>query len=187
MNPTLKKDILATLLGTLAFLIMLLVSIPVIPTASFLKYDPSGFLLLLSGALLGPACGVLSCFIKGFLYFITGAGNIFGVTSDFLANIIFIIPTVLVMKRGGGSAKAAAAGCALGTMLATLAMIPINLVVLRLELGMMPDAVMAMMIPAILPFNLLKGVLNSVIYFVAGRPLSRVMVRYGQSGGNRHE
>ena len=30
MNSTLKKDILATLLGTLAFLIMLLVSIPVI-------------------------------------------------------------------------------------------------------------------------------------------------------------
>lgn len=187
MNSTLKKDILATLLGTLAFLIMLLVSIPVIPTASFLKYDPSGFLLLLSGALLGPACGVLSCFIKGFLYFITGAGNIFGVTSDFLANIIFIIPTVLVMKRGGGSTKAAAAGCALGTVLATLAMIPINLVVLRLELGLMPDAVMAMMIPAILPFNLLKGVLNSVIYFVADRPLSRVMARYQQSGGNRHE
>lgn len=187
MNSTLKKDILATLLGTLAFLIMLLVSIPVIPTASFLKYDPSGFLLLLSGALLGPACGVLSCFIKGFLYFITGAGNIFGVTSDFLANIIFIIPTVLVMKRGGGSTKAAAVGCALGTVLATLAMIPINLVVLRLELGLMPDAVMAMMIPAILPFNLLKGVLNSVIYFVAGRPLSRIMARYQQSGGNRHE
>ena len=64
---------------------------------------------------------------------------------------------------------------------------PINLVVLRLELGLMPDAVMAMMIPAILPFNLLKGVLNSVIYFVAGRPLSRSMARYQQSGGNRHE
>ena len=72
-------------------------------------------------------------------------------------------------------------------LLATLAMIPINLVVLRLELGLMPDAVMAMMIPAILPFNLLKGVLNSAIYFVAGRPLGRVMARYQQSGGNRHE
>ena len=103
MNSRLKKDILATLLGTLAFLIMLLVSIPVIPTATFLKYDPSGFLLLLSGALLGPACGVLSCFIKGFLYFITGAGNIFGVISDFLANIIFMIPAVLVIRRRGGS------------------------------------------------------------------------------------
>ena len=37
MNSRLKKDILATLLGTLAFLIMLLVSIPVIPAATFLK------------------------------------------------------------------------------------------------------------------------------------------------------
>ena len=91
------------------------------------------------------------------------------------------------LRGGGKAADAAAAGCALGTVLATLAMIPINLVVLRLELGLMPDAVMAMMIPAILPFNLLKGVLNSVIYFVAGRPLSRVMARYQQSGGNRHE
>ncbi|WP_294547189.1 ECF transporter S component [uncultured Pseudoflavonifractor sp.] len=187
MNSRLKKDILATLLGTLAFLIMLLVSIPVIPAATFLKYDPSGFLLLLSGALLGPACGVLSCFIKGFLYFITGAGNIFGVTSDFLANIIFMIPAVLVMRRGGGSVKASAAGCALGTVLATLAMIPINLVVLRLELGLMPDAVMAMMIPAILPFNLLKGVLNSVIYFLAGRPLSRLVARRSERVGSGRE
>ena len=187
MNSRLKKDILATLLGTLAFLIMLLVSIPVIPTATFLKYDPSGFLLLLSGALLGPACGVLSCFIKGFLYFITGAGNIFGVISDFLANIIFMIPAVLVIRRRGGSVKAAAAGCALGTVLATLAMIPINLVILRLELGLMPDAVMAMMLPAILPFNLLKGVLNSVIYFLAGPPLTRLVARLSEKVGSGHE
>ena len=76
---------------------------------------------------------------------------------------------------------------ALGTVLATLAMIPINLVILRLELGLMPDAVMAMMLPAILPFNLLKGVLNSVIYFLAGRPLSRLVARRSEKVGSGHE
>lgn len=181
-SSALRRNILATLMGTIAFLLMLLIGLPIIPAAPFLKYDPSGFVLLMSGALLGPAAGVLACFIKGFLFFITGAGNIFGVTSDFIANIVFVAPAALLLRKQGGL-KGGIAACALGTRLATLVMIPVNLVILNLEFGKLPGEVMAMMLPAILPFNLLKGLFNSVLFFIAGRPLAAALGRHSRNGG----
>lgn len=180
MNKSpLQKRLEAVFLGAIAFVIMLLIGLPILPSASFLKYEPSGAILLFSGIFLGAAGGVISCVIKAFLFFIVGAGNIFGVVSDLLANLAFILPACLVIQKVSGM-RGRLIGYIVGTVIGALVMIPVNLVILQLEFGMDVPTILGMMLPAILPFNLLKGVCNSVVYELLGRPLSRVLQKHPQ-------
>ena len=57
-NLTLRRNITATALGVIGFLVAMYIRIPFLPGAPYLKYDPSGFVFLMSGAMLGPSAGV---------------------------------------------------------------------------------------------------------------------------------
>lgn len=167
MTP-LRRNIFAALLGAIAFIVMLLVGIPILPSASFLKYEPSGMIILLATVLLGPVGGVTASFMKDFLFLLVGAGNIFGVCSDFVNTTLFALTAGLIIRRGA-SLQNHLLGYVSAILAATLIMIPVNLVVLQLEFGMAVETIMGMMAPAILPFNLLKGICNGLAYHLLGR------------------
>ena len=88
----LKKKILLALFGTLAFLIMRILEIPIIPFAAYLKYEPSGAFILTAGLLFGPAGALWACMIQSFLFFLLGGGNIFGVASDLISTVALACP-----------------------------------------------------------------------------------------------
>jgi len=48
----------------------------------------------------------------------------------------------------------------------TLIMVPANLVITPLYLGVSRDIVTKMLLPAIIPFNLIKGILSGVITLI---------------------
>lgn len=172
----LKRNILAALLGAIAFVVMLLIGVPILPSASFLKYEPSGMIILTATVLLGPAGGVLACLMKDLIFLLVGAGNLFGVTSDFLNTAMFALVAGTIIRRGP-TLKNYLAGYLAGVLASTLLMIPVNLVVLQMEFGMAVETIMGMMLPAILPFNLLKGLCNALVFHLAGRPLIRAVGR----------
>lgn len=165
----LKKNILLALMGTIAFILMLTVSLPILPSASFLKYEPSGVVVLLSGVLFGPTGALTTCFVKDFLFFLVGAGNILGVFSDFVNTTVFAVTACLIIRKGRATYRRFI-GYILAIILSTLVMIPVNLIILPLEFGITTQAVMEMMIPALLPFNLLKAVCNCLGYGLIDYP-----------------
>ena len=59
-----------------------------------------------------------------------------------------------------------------------IAMIPLNLVFTGIFLGAGTQAVIQMLIPAILPFNILKAVINSVATFAIYTPISEILKKY---------
>lgn len=173
VQPGLKRRVAASLLGTVSFLVMVLVSIPIIPSAAYLKYEPSGAVLLLTAALIHPAAGLLACFVKDLLYFFATGANIFGVMADFLCTGSFALTGAWLLRMPRG--RVGAAGRILPAVLvSTLVMIPANFAVLYLQFGMSSHAVWASM-PAIIPFNLVKGTLNGGLYLFLAPPLVRAL------------
>ncbi len=177
---SLKKNVLAALFGAIAFLVMFL-GFPILPGAAFLKYEPSGMVILAATVLLGPSAGVLACLVKDAAFLITGMGNLFGVASDFFNTAAFAIVAGMFIRRTP-AVKNHLTGYAAGTLAATLVMIPVNYVILRLEFGMSAEVVTGMLLPAILPFNLLKGLLNSTAYHLVGRIAVRILHKQRADG-----
>ena len=60
----LKKAVMIAFLGTLSFLVMKFIKVPVVPFATYLKYDPSGIFALAAGFLFGPVAAVEVCLMK---------------------------------------------------------------------------------------------------------------------------
>lgn len=170
---TLKTQQLAVvgMLAAIAYLLMLAVKFPIIPGAQFLKYDPSDAAGLVAGILYGPAAGVAVVAIKDILFL---ARNPFGIVADFIAAATFVGVTSWVYLRGsGGTAPRLLWATVFGIAARVLVMIPVNFVILRLQFGMTPERVAGLLLPAIVPFNGLKGLMNAALAFMVVMPLVR--------------
>jgi len=159
------------MLSAVAYLLMATVKFPILPGAPFLKYDPSDAAALLGGILYGSAWGVAVVFVKDALFFWR---NPFGIAADFIAAATFVGVTAWAFGRGSGTAAARLLrGAAAGIAARVLAMIPANFVILQLQFGMSPERVAGMLLPAIIPFNALKGLINALLALVVAVPLVR--------------
>ena len=112
--------------------------------------------------------------MKNILYFLVHGGSPYGHISDFLATatLVFVATFLAHRFRAGGTKRILC--CAVGCLAATLIMIPANYVILHLQYGMSAEAVSASMI-YIIPFNLLKTVLNSAVALILYRPVRRAL------------
>jgi riboflavin transporter len=172
-NTAVKPQQLAVLgmLSAAAYLLMATVKFPILPSAPFLKYDPSDAAALVAGIQYGPAAGIAVVAIKDLFLF---ARNPFGITADFIAAATFVGVTAWVHRRGSGPMTTRLLSATiLGVAARVLVMIPANFVILQLQFGMPPERVAALLLPAIVPFNALKGFMNALLAFVAVVPLMR--------------
>jgi riboflavin transporter FmnP len=176
MNRT-GKIVTLAMLAAAAFILMTLVQFPILPSAPFLKYDPSDAICLLAGLAFGPAAGVLVVLLKDLLFLTLRGGSPFGPAADFAAAGTFVGVTSWVFRRlGGGPAPARLllAG-AIGVLARVLVMIPVNFIILSLEFGMPAERIRSMLLPAIVPFNAGKGLLNAVLAAVLAPPALRAL------------
>lgn len=180
----LQRLIFIALLAAIAMVCMLCFGVSLFPGATYLKYEPSGGVILLCGLLLGPA-GALECaFVKFILYILVHGGSPYGHISDLLATSVFVgVSTLLAYRlRKCGKGRLIAC-CAAGALAATLVMIPANYVILHLQYGMSPTAVSASMV-YIIPYNFLKTCINSVCALCLYYPVSRAIKTMTKAGGN---
>ncbi|MCC8046837.1 MAG: ECF transporter S component [Clostridiales bacterium] len=158
----LRRMIYIAMLAAIAMVIMHM-GFSIIPAASYLKYEPSGAVILLSGLLLGPGAAAECALVKCVLYFFTHGGSPYGHLSDLIAMLSFSCTVSgLFHHFGVKQIRRLALCCVAGCAVVTLVMIPANYVILHLQYGMTPAAVSATMI-YVIPYNLLKSGLNSVI------------------------
>ena len=102
------------------------------------------------------------------------ARNPFGIVADFIAAATFVGVTAWVYLRGSGAtAPRLLWAAAFGIAARVLVLIPVNFVILRLQFGMPPERVAGLLLPAIVPFNGLKGLMNAALAFIIVMPLVR--------------
>lgn len=160
--------------GAMAFLLMATLQIPVLPQASYLRYDPSDAVALVAGVVYGPGAGVGVVIVKDLLYLAFRARGPFGPMADFIAATTFVSVTAWAFRQTRGSFALRLLSSALaGTVARVLIMIPANFVILYLQFGLSPDRVQAMLVPVLIPFNALKAAANALLALVVAEPFLR--------------
>lgn len=157
------------MLSSIAYLLMLLnFPLPLFP--NFLFVDFSDIPALIATLIFGPVAGILVEFFKNVLNYIqTGSqtGIPVGHIANFVAGIVFILPTYFVynrLKTRKGMTLALISGTAIMAVMMSILNYFFILPAYTVLMGF-PD-MRNLVVPAILPFNILKGVMMSVIFML---------------------
>ncbi|WP_413309096.1 ECF transporter S component [Bacillus sp. 1P10SD] len=157
------------MLSSIAYLLMLLnFPLPLFP--NFLFVDFSDIPALIAALIFGPIAGILVEFFKNVLnYLATGSqtGIPVGHIANFLAGIVFVLPTYYVYNKLK-TKKGMTIALVVGTVTMAVVMSILNyLIILPAYTVLMgfPD-MRNLVVPAILPFNILKGVMMSFIFML---------------------
>lgn len=173
--------VLTALFTALSVVSIFLLRVPLIPSAPFLEYDMADVIVLLCTMLIGTGAGSVSLFIVCIIQaFLLGGNGIIGFFMHFVASEAMVLIIGFVCRRGTKIGRLAI-GALLATLAMTLLMIPLNLIFTGIFMGTPMNVVAGMLIPAIIPFNLLKGALNctaAVLLYKAFCPLYKKIQRY---------
>ncbi|HKV45147.1 MAG TPA: ECF transporter S component [bacterium] len=170
-----QRSVVVGMFAAIAFILMVVVQLPLLPSAPYLTYDPSDTVALLAGIRYGPAAGVLVVLIKDLLFLLFRAKGPFGPAADLIAAATFVAVTAWVYGHGAGRFIPRLLLAALvGTAARVLVMIPANFFILALQFGMPPAKVARLLWPAIIPFNALKAAINAAIALALAEPVARV-------------
>ena len=161
-------------LASIAYILMLL-NFPIPGFPAFLKIDFSDIPALLATFLMGPLAGILVELIKcGLDYMITGSETAvpLGQLSNFIAGVVLILPTYFIYQKMK-TKLGLSVGLVSGTLLMTFVMSLLNYFVLLpaytllLNFPVMSNAEMKSMITmAIIPFNIIKGLVVTAVFLV---------------------
>lgn len=167
-----QKMVGIALLAAIAYILSFF-SFPVLPFMSFLKIDFSDIPVLVGTFYFGPLSGILIAFIRSTLHYLLTGGEMgipIGDTAAFLASVSYILPIYFWSSRMEWTTKNKVVSGILGTMSLTIfltllnwfVLIPAYSYVMNFDVGPIKDYLLY----GIVPFNLLKGGLLSVTFFV---------------------
>ena len=164
------------MLTAIAFVCVAVIRIPVV---SFLKYEPKDCIIAIAAFLYGPAAGAAISVVVSFIEMITISDTgVIGFFMNITSTLLFVLPAAL-MYRHKKSISMAIAGLITGTLLMTLGMILWNYIVTPFYMGMPRADVAAMLAPVFLPFNLLKGGLNTAITLLIYKRTALILRKVG--------
>ncbi|MEG2054575.1 MAG: ECF transporter S component [Oscillospiraceae bacterium] len=173
-----KKLAMMGMLTALSVVLVAVIHFPIFPAAAFLEYDPADIPIFIGTFLFGPVSGLAITLVASTIQGLTvsvAAGPI-GIIMHFLSTGSFVIVAGLIYKKGK-SLKRAIIALAAGTLTMTLAMVICNLVFTPIFMGAPMESVIEMLLPVIVPFNLMKAGVNSVITYLVYKPTSKFVHR----------
>ena len=149
-----------------------LIHFPILPQAPFLLYDPGHVFLLIAAFKFGPRAGIMMTLVYAALFaLITGQGGPYGALMNFISTSAFVLVSSWIYLKKHNRIGAII-GLALGTLAMTAIMIPANLVITPLYLGVDRAVVMQLLLPAIIPFNVFKGIISSILTLLVYKKIS---------------
>ena len=166
------------MLASLSFVLVLLINFPILPAVPFMKYDPADIPILIGSFLFGPIGGLILTAIVSVIQglFISTDGGPIGIIMHFLATGTFALVAGYIYQRTR-TKQAAIIGLILGSLGMTLIMVLCNLILTPIFLGAPMEKVIELLLPAIIPFNLIKASINAIITYFIYKPISRFIHR----------
>lgn len=166
------------ILMAISIVLVSFIHFPLIPAAPFLEYDPADIPIFIGTFAFGPLSGlvltVVTSLIQGFT--VSAHSGPYGIIMHIIATGVFVLVAGIIYKKKK-TRKGAAIALVAGTISMTLIMIPANIIITPIFMGLPREAVMPLLIPAIIPFNFLKAGINSLITFVLYKRISPFLHR----------
>jgi riboflavin transporter FmnP len=171
-----SKIVKLAMLSALGVMLMLIVRFPLIPAAAFLEYEPGDVPALIGAFIYGPVAGLIITFIISIIQALTVSAG-----SGWIGAIMHMVATGIMVLIAGAvyrkihTFKGALLALALGSIAMVAVMIPLNLFFTTKFLNAPYEVVRAMIVPVIIPFNLIKAVINCSLTVLVYKPVSRIL------------
>lgn len=169
MNFRTHKITVISMFCALSLLAVICIRIPIF--LPFLTYSPKDALITIGALIFGPLTALIISLITAFLEMITVSDTgILGCIMNFLASSAFACIVTYTYRRYH-TKHGAVVGLVFGTVVMTAFMLLWNFCLAPIYMGCSREAVVKLMLPAFLPFNIIKGVVNSVLIMVLYKPV----------------
>jgi riboflavin transporter FmnP len=144
----------------------------VIPNvAGFLSYEPKDSLIVIAGFIFGPVSSVLISLLVSFIEMITiSSTGIYGFIMNVIATCAFVLPATIIYKKDR-TKRGAIIGLCVGVVIMTVCMLLWNYIITPLYMKVDRSAVVGMLLPIFLPFNVIKGGINAGITLILYKPI----------------
>ena len=140
-----------------------------VPVVLWLKYEPKDVIIAIGGFILGPVSAAIVSTLAALLELTVSETGPIGAAMNAIASCAFVCPAAILYKRRH-SLRYAAVGLVSGAIVATGVMLLWNYFLTPLYMGYPREAVAELLIPAFLPFNLLKTGLNTAFTLLLYKP-----------------
>lgn len=161
--------------------VLMWIQMPLLPAAPYLEYDLSDVPVLIGSYALGPVAGLLISTVKALVFLFTkGKSGLIGAFMNLTSTISFVCVASFVYYRFKKSFVGAIIGLVIGTITMTIAMVLLNIYVALPIWGIPVDQIKPLIISAIVPFNLLRGIISSVATLLLYRRFTDIIARFAK-------
>ena len=172
MKVSTKKMAVMAMLAAVSVLLVL-IHIP-FPPAPFLEYDPADIPILIGTFAYGPTAGIIITVVVSIIqgFTLSASSGIIGIVMHILATGSFALVAGLIYQRKK-TRKSAILALGLGVITMTVMMALMNLIFTPIFMGTPVETVAGMLLPIIIPFNLMKAGINAVATLLLYNAVSR--------------
>ncbi len=166
-----------TTIGMLCALAYVAVAVGRIPLILFLKYDPKDVIIVIGGLIFGPLTSFAVTIIVSVVQMFTISGTgILGCVMNIISSCSFACTAAFIYKRKH-KLSGAILGLFCGWGCQVVVMMFWNYLIAPIYMGYPREAIVELLLPAFLPFNLIKGGLNAAITMLLYKPVVTVLRR----------
>lgn len=170
-----KRMTLMALLIAMGYASLFVIRFPLIPSATFLRFDIKDVFIAIGGLILGPYAAFLGGVVVSIIQILTVSEyGLIGLIMNILSISSFVMPIAMVYKRKESNTSLIV-GLLLGCVCMTATMVAWNYLISPLYMGVSREVVAAMLIPVFLPFNAIKSVINAVVIFAVWQIIKRTV------------
>lgn len=141
------------------------------PIVLFLQYDPKDIIITLGGFIFGPLSSALISVVVSLVEAVTvsDTGPI-GLVMNIISTCTFATTAAVIYKKKR-TLSGAVIGLIAGCLFTTAAMLLWNYAITPMYMNIPREEVKALLVPAFLPFNLIKGGLNTAFTLLLYKPV----------------
>ena len=175
MSVSIRKITAIAMLTAISAVLITLIHFPLFPSAAFLEYDPADVAILVGTFAFGPVAGLITTVLASFIQaFFLGGNGIYGFLMHTISSGVLALTAGLIY-RSRRTRTGALLSLIAGTVMMGLVMVVANHFITPFFMGAPTAVVDSMLLSVILPFNLLKAGINSLIAFFIYKPLSPLL------------
>lgn len=164
------------ILTAISVVLVMVCHFPILPSLSFLEYDPADVPILLGCFAMGPAQGLLMTAAVSLIQaFLLGGNGVYGALMHFIATGTYVTVSGIYYK-GHKTKKGAVIAILLGIAAWLAVMLVANIFITPAFMGVERSIVISML-PGIALFNLIKSAVNSAITFLLYKRVSGILHR----------
>jgi len=163
-----RKLTTLAMMSAMAFALAAFVRVPVV---LFLRYDPKDVIIAIAGLIYGPFAAFAVALVVSVTQMLTVSqtGPI-GLLMNIIASTAFCCTAALVYKKKR-TLTGAVLGLTVAAIFATAVMMMWNYIITPVFMNVPREQVVALMIPAFLPFNLISNILNAAFSLLLYKPV----------------